>query len=34
VFYIPQVEKVDGAFYSVEFATFKAVHDPTKSAGN
>src|ERR1700722_16337891 len=25
-----RVEKVDGALYSVEFATFKAIHDPIK----
>jgi branched-chain amino acid transport system substrate-binding protein len=32
--YIRRVEKVDGALYSVEFATFKAVHDPAKAAGH
>ena len=30
--YIRRVEKVDGALYSVEFETFKAVNDPTKLA--
>jgi branched-chain amino acid transport system substrate-binding protein len=30
--YIRRVEKVDGALYSVEFQTFKAVNDPTKVA--
>ena len=29
-----RVEKVDGALYSVEFATFKAIHDPTKLSDN
>jgi branched-chain amino acid transport system substrate-binding protein len=32
--YIRRVEKVDGALYSVEFATFEAVSDPTKLANN
>jgi branched-chain amino acid transport system substrate-binding protein len=30
--YIRRVEKVDGALYSVEFETFKAINDPTKVA--
>jgi branched-chain amino acid transport system substrate-binding protein len=30
--YIRRVEKVEGALYSVEFETFKAVNDPTKVA--
>jgi branched-chain amino acid transport system substrate-binding protein len=30
--YIRRVEKVDGALYSVEFETFKAISDPTKVA--
>jgi len=30
--YIRRVEKVDGALYSVEFETFKAINDPTKLA--
>jgi branched-chain amino acid transport system substrate-binding protein len=30
--YIRRVEKVNGALYSVEFETFKAVNDPTKVA--
>jgi branched-chain amino acid transport system substrate-binding protein len=32
--YIRRVEKVDGALYSVEFETFKAIADPTKIANN
>jgi branched-chain amino acid transport system substrate-binding protein len=32
--YIRRVEKVDGALYSVEFETFKAISDPTKVANN
>ena len=32
--YIRRVEKVDGALYSVEFVTFKGIHDPTKLADN
>jgi branched-chain amino acid transport system substrate-binding protein len=32
--YIRRVEKVDGALYSVEFETFKAINDPTKLAHN
>ena len=30
--YIRRVEKVNGALYSVEFETFKAINDPTKVA--
>ncbi len=30
--YIRRVEKVNGALYSVEFETFKAINDPTKLA--
>jgi branched-chain amino acid transport system substrate-binding protein len=30
--YIRRVAKVDGALYSVEFETFKAINDPTKLA--
>jgi branched-chain amino acid transport system substrate-binding protein len=30
--YIRRVEKVDGALYSVEFETFKAINDPSKVA--
>lgn len=30
--YIRRVEKIEGALYSVEFETFKAVNDPTKLA--
>jgi branched-chain amino acid transport system substrate-binding protein len=30
--YIRRIEKVDGALYSVEFETFKAINDPTKVA--
>jgi branched-chain amino acid transport system substrate-binding protein len=32
--YIRRVEKIDGALYSVEFETFKAISDPTKVANN
>jgi branched-chain amino acid transport system substrate-binding protein len=32
--YIRRVEKIDGALYSVEFETFKAINDPTKVANN
>jgi len=30
--YVRRIEKVDGALYSVEFETFKAINDPTKLA--